>query len=316
MKMQSFFLLAGVCALAIIAQFILTDTPHASHQQASMLSTFNSQVSTGKYSEKYLGSSFNYELEKYNLYSYSDEFIGNAIWLNRKSQKIKAKYFAFKDGNRTVIERFNSWKNGKNLVLFCSGAYTTSDYSAPVGLTIDNGNIVNKSIDGTMDALVMVEGVGGVRISDLDLGSFTIQSLGLSIDPRNSFQLQKLIDWAAKEGASLFQTNLLCYKNTLKCGNVPSTASRRILAIVTSNDNTIYHVLFNISSEVSLTDAAKSIHEHLINDKRMSIVGMINLDTGSKDIFKLYDENGAENQYIKGAQNDAEPSNLIVYYYE
>ena len=63
-------------------------------------------------------------------------------------KRIKVKYFAAKDNDGTIVsERFKNWAYGKDIIAYTSGTYMTSfdlRLATPVGITVDNGKIVNK----------------------------------------------------------------------------------------------------------------------------------------------------------------------------
>jgi len=271
---------------------------------------------------QYLSESYN--MSKYNnsahictIY-YSGINYGNSIWLSRKSGKIKAKYFAYK-GTTSVAEQYNEWKKGKQIILYCSGAYTTEYDAIPVGLTINDGNVVNRKVDTKMDGLVVVEAIGGVRIANLrETNAIYLQSLGKSVNPRNNpTHTNEFIAWAKDYSATVFQTNLLYFKNTKYFSYVPASAERRLLVLATNkNNNELYHIIYNIPKSVSLTIIAEQIFYNLYYNMNMDVTGMINLDTGARDIFQMYDEYGKTMDYLKGPHDLNIASNLLVYYYE
>ncbi len=243
--------------------------------------------------------------------------IGHSLWLNRKNGNVKAKYFAHTENGKSVSERFNQWKTGRKIILYCSGAYTTSG-DLPEGLTIDNGNLVNRNINGTTDALVVVEAVGGIRIADMDRNDcISLQSINRSVNPRfSSSERQIFINWAARQKATVFQTNLLYYDDTRKFGDVSDKAERRILVVGIKSDNSVVHILFNIEPSVSLTEISEALFNYLRYDKEINVVGMINLDPGARDIFQAYNSNGLPYSDINGTVSLSKASNLLVYYYQ
>ena len=64
--------------------------------------------------------------------------VGNIIMINRATQRVKAKYFAWREGNTSVHDRYDEWRKGRNVVLISSGAYANGfqDNSKPVGITV------------------------------------------------------------------------------------------------------------------------------------------------------------------------------------
>lgn len=280
---------------------------------AVLLATVSS-LQAQSLSEKFYGNYFNGEVTIYRLYQGYTE-IGQSIYLNRQSKKLKAKYFACGQSGQTVYERYLGWASNKKIAAVFSGAYTTGqDYTIPMGLTIDAGMVINRQIDNTMDALVIVEQTGGIRIYDLDAGAnLFLVSANTSVDPRSANGKLQLFDWAANEEATIFQTNLLVYKNTLKMGDVSDSAERRILAICEKNGN-VEHILFNIEKSKSLTEIARYQYDFL-RSKGYSVIGMINMDTGMMNAFEMFNHTGSRLPF-QGKTDIKSVSNLVVYYYE
>jgi hypothetical protein len=250
-------------------------------------------------------------------------YFGHSIWLSRIRGHVKAKYFAYKEMNKPIYQRYTEWKNGRNIIFYCSGPYTTKDdYSLPLGLTIDNGNLVNNIVDMKMDGLVVVEAVGGVRIANLDDNPCCINIVRFNkcVCPRNPPDFPIFIDWAKLEYATVFQTNLLYFKNSAKFTDVPDVAERRLLIIAIDNANpdNIVHILFDtdVDNRISLTTFAREVFRYLYDEKNLNVIGIINLDTGQKNIFQTYYESGAEITNIKGPVSINIASNLLVYYYD
>ncbi len=239
--------------------------------------------------------------------------IGYSVWLKRSGGKVRAKYFACGEVNK----RFNEWKSGRNIVLTCSGAFTTNDFGnpLPVGLTIDNGLVVNKHIHEEMDGLVLVYGTGGIAVSDKDEGNLYLKSIGKRVDIRETWDKYELIKWAEEEEATIFQTQLLAYKNDLRLEVHKArkkNRERRILVLARDSGRSIYHIIFDVRDGVYLGDISQRLLTYL-KSKSVEVVAMLNLDTGWYNMFKLYDQN---RELVLKRNPDKDPTNLLVYYYE
>ena len=86
----------------------------------------------------YNGSAKLFKLE------HDDDEYGHAVWVYRKSGKLKSKYFA----SGSVYRNYENWKRDKHIFMACSGAFTNNN--TPVGLTVDNGQIVNRLLEEDM----------------------------------------------------------------------------------------------------------------------------------------------------------------------
>ncbi len=248
------------------------------------------------------------------------------ITMNRTNQRVKAKYFAFREGGLSVYERYQKWKTGKDIVLISSGtyidfeSYKNANY-LPEGLTIDNGRVVNEKTTNSFDGFVIVYATGGIAVANLKEQSVNMTCSGQSkaFDLRNSsFQRQEFIQCAKEVEATTFQTHLLAFKNQPRVGlnGSPKTASRRFLAAC-KMDGVLYHVIVHTDEEQTLARAALDAFDFLKKYKEMDeIIFMINLDTGMQNVFELYDGNGSIRNDIKGSTPARNATNLLVYYYE
>ncbi|GAA4829394.1 hypothetical protein [Algivirga pacifica] len=239
---------------------------------------------------------------------------GTAIWMNRglSGNRIKTKYFA----QGKAYQSYLRWKGNKKVILISSGAYSNgfSENHTPIGVCVEQGQIVNRRIENDMDGLVIVEATGGVRVSDIDNGDLYLGSLGRRINPRT--EMYTLLNWAKQEYATVFQSHLLAYGDALRINynSSTTTATRRMMVIGTANGKVV-HVVFHITQPVKLLDATRDIKATM--DKRgIKVVGIVNLDTGGNDILEVYNNLGAPFNGVKGTALKHQATNLLVYYYE
>jgi hypothetical protein len=245
------------------------------------------------------------------------------VMMNRTNQRVKAKYFAFKEGGKTVYQRYLDWKVGRNIVLVSSGTYITKDFSGPEGLTVDNGRMVNENFTDKFDGLVIVQATGGIAVTNTKekLVNITFASTGVkkSLDLKKYSDKYEFIEWAKSEQATVFQTHLLAFEDQLKVGASNSSANareRRFLAACRSN-GVLYHVIVHIDNNLTLYEATKEVVSFLKNLKEMdTVISIVNLDTGLQDVFELYNSDGSKRTEIAGRVNASEAYNLLVYYYE
>lgn len=282
------------------------------------MNNFYTEKNVNSIDEDHYRTMHNNKVKIYEL-SRNGEKIGHSVWLYRTGKNVKAKYFAYKQDGKSIAERYNEWKTGKKIISYCSGPYTAQDYEKPQGLTIDNGNIVNRNIDTALDALVIVEAVGGVRVADLDKPSsdcINLVSINKSVNPRNSSNEKNIfINWAKQENATVFQTNLMYFKNEKKFGDESERALRRIF-VIGYDGSEVVHIIFNINRSVSLTNISEEIYRYLKNERNFRVIGVLNFDTGSYDIFQGFYQNGNEDDKLRGTVNVNSAVNLMVYYYD
>ncbi|MEM7656546.1 MAG: hypothetical protein AAF399_10490 [Bacteroidota bacterium] len=241
----------------------------------------------------------------------------------RKKNKhgmVKAKYFA-KDAN----DQFRDWQDNKQILFYCSGAFSESwdTDSPPLGICVDNGRIVNRNIDNRMDGLIIVYNggaqAGGIAVVNIEKDKVNVnQGQRASYNLRNASERSGFLRWASSQDATVFQTQLMYTKahsfgfsdHNLTYGE---KAERRFLAICMKN-GVVHHVVIDHPNSDYLNRAAKRVCEYLSEELDYEIYGLFNLDTGGKNIMKAFDEDG--NQLANGPEDVSIATNLLVYYVE
>lgn len=246
------------------------------------------------------------------------------IKINRSQNRFKAKYFAFRENGKTVYERYNEWKTGRNILLISSGTYISREQPTPDGLTIDNGTVVNRSVSNSFDGLVIVYATGGIAVTDISEQAVKINCNGTekSYNVNDYMDREDFIACAQKSEATIFQTHLLVFKDALKISppragtSSANRASRRFLAACYQG-KTLYHVIVHIEPALTLYEATLAAQNFLKDLKEMdSITYMVNLDTGMQNVFELRDCRGGVRRDIEGTVSPQQATNLLVYYYE
>lgn len=249
--------------------------------------------------------------------------VGHSIWISRGSRRVNAKYFAHKQFGTVVHDRYDEWRQGKEVVLISSGAYATGwdGKDVPAGITVDAGKVVNRNYESKMDGLVIVYATGGIVVSNIENRDLTLKKGGNSfvVDVTTPSGRAEFLSWAQTEGATVFQTHLLAYKDQLLFkSNLSETARRKFLVLTKDRSGNLYHVIFYMKNKsYSLYDAAQGIMGYL-NNNRMEVIGMINLDTGGFDIISTgSDVRDCNGDYITGTANNDRPNmtNMLVYWY-
>lgn len=252
----------------------------------------------------------------YDLWD-SNSKVGHAIWISRESREVNAKYFAYKTASNSVYDRYKIWRPSKNVVIMSSGAYASRN--APIGVTVDNGVIVNRGYDDKMDGLVIVYATGGIVVSNVEDGDLYLRALDKKIDVRNNYHRTEFLNWAKSERAAVFQTHLLAYKNRLRFyKDNGESARRKFLVLATSSSGELFHMIYYTKGEnYTLFEAANGALRHL-NSKGMDVTAIVNLDTGMFDILGTgEDTRDCNDNLISGTTKDRSDMNsLLVYEYE
>jgi hypothetical protein len=276
------------------------------------------------FSFKLVSTYYNPDYVEISSVTYKDEKFSSII-LSRKDNRVKLKYFTAKDENgKSVFARYEKWSlNNPNIILLAGGAYIDfySGSVKPLGLTIDNGELINETLENDkMDALVIVYPTGGILATNLKNGDLAVGS-----NPNKKYNLrgnawdkQEFIEWAKENNATVFQTHLLVYKNDLIVGlnSSQTQRERRFLAVGKDEEGNYKHIIVNYEKPISLKKGAQNALDFLNNLKNINLVFLINLDSGVNDVFKVYNKDGSINNNLKGRINPLEAQNLMVYYYE
>ncbi len=291
--------------LMLFSVFVLTASFQSSGWRDTSMATYDAnyiEISSVKYKE-----------EQFNV-----------IYMKREGNRVKAKYFAAADFNgNNVYKRYQKWVSGKNVILVSSGTYMDYD-GVPVGLTIDNGVVVNKTLANNFDGLVIVNANGGITVTNLKDGDLRLK--GDDVDSTKKYDLRKsawdmqaFIKWAVSHEATVFQSHLLVYNNKLDIAFMNASnaiAPRRFLAIGKDEKGKIVHAIIQSSEYATLYNGSKKSLEFLNQFKDMEVSFMINLDTGDQDVFKLYEKDGSYNRMIKGEKDLSVAVNLLTYYFQ
>ena len=271
-----------------------------------------------------LGYDSNYVDISGSVYN-NDNFI--MIKMKREGNIIKAKCFLTKDENgNSVFKRFTEWSKNRNIILLTGAAYWTGNTyndAVPFGLTIDNGELVNRNMPAKgLDGLVIVYATGGISCTKINDGNLIFKGAcnptNESMDLRNPWDLNEFINCAKEQKATVFQQHLLVYKDTLTISSNGSDVERssRFLAVCRDENDQIVHAIIYLPSYNSLFDGVKKVYSFLKDYNKMKkILFMINSDTGSDNIFRVYDKAGKIRPEISGLVEPEKATSLLVYYY-
>jgi hypothetical protein len=282
---------------------------------------FNTNIISQKERDNYVESyTVNFENENFNI-----------IELSREGERVNAKYFASEMHGNKVPDRYKEFDRSKNVILYTAGTYMDGNRQSvnvkPVGLTIDNGEVVNGTLSG-LDGLVIVYATGGIAVSNIEKGDLSLGGISHKIDLNIGWHYEEFIDWAKSNRATVFQTHLLVHDNELnfklnkqqyantKQGR--ATRERRFLAICISDDGdgVAKHIIVQKNHPENLYNASEKVLNFLKYRLGYKVYGLLNLDTGYQDVFQYFDSSGKEDPIIVGPVPLSTARNLLVYYFE
>lgn len=270
-------------------------------------------------SQSYFDGKFKISTSTYQGYTYQ------LYQFSRGGNLIKAKYFA-----SDAYSQYLNWKSGKSILLVTAGAFSDSWKSdgKPIGICVDNGKPINRQPDNIMDGMVIVYNggtqQGGVAVVDMDVKNVVVQTDtgSASFSPRtSSLDCVNFLAWGQKSGVTLFQTQLVY--STDRYDNFSNLyygakKERRFLAIC-RKDNVVHHVVVDAPARLELNLSA-SHAKSVLNQEGYTVLYIMNLDTGCKNILYAYNgvylENAEPNKEA-GCSTEAvieKATNLLVYY--
>jgi hypothetical protein len=257
------------------------------------------------------------------------------VKLNMTNQRVKVKYFASKDANSnlSVYQRFNEWAFNKKLILVSSGTYyyypvkTNRDKNTarPVGICIDNGNVINKTTDDNLDALALIYSSGRIAVENLKNKTISVKDANgnpLNLNLNNALDKNIFLKWATDVKATIFQTHLFAYKGNLLVGQNANAYKdyRRFLAAGINNNNETVQYIINLPFNSTILEGSKYALDYLkTNENLKEISFLINLDTGAQNAMETYHPKTGDklnNSNFSGVKEIKDAINLIVYYYQ
>lgn len=246
---------------------------------------------------------------------------------SRENTVMKAKYFA-----NNAYSQYLQWKGNKDILLVTAGAFSDRwDADAiPVGLCVDNGRIVNRTLNSTWDGMTIIYNggsqIGGIAVVDLSQKPVSVltsypdgQRVTYNIKEYASDR-SNFLSWGESNNVTLFQTMLVYSSdkstnfNNLYYGN---KRERRFLAIC-RKEGFVHHVIVDAPEPLELNLSASYAKTVLENDG-FSVSYILNLDTGDKNIFYNYNGSFLEDMKpYKGSSPERatieNATNLLVYY--
>ncbi len=242
--------------------------------------------------------------------------IGYALWLKRPN--LKARYFAYQN----VTAKYRQWakKNKKTIVLATTGGFTNVN-KKPEGLTVEAGTIVNAVLMPDRDGLVIVHNSGGISVVNLkrariklSLGPQTVLTIENPLQSLIAYS--KLLKWCRDHKATLFQTQLLAYSDQMLIDVKKARGQlreRRILVLVRDRGTyDLHHVIFHIPTPHNLAVLAQEVFD-LCQSRKKRVEAILNLDVGSYNILRVFDQRGRILSKPQGPVNINKATNLIIY---
>lgn len=205
--------------------------------------------------------------------------------------KIKFKLFIKNSSGPLPYMAFSKWSKNKNIYFYSSCAYVDDcdvEIGRPVGLSINNHEIINKVVEPNILGLCLINKDGQMQIKNLK-SNLNIENKN-NLNIADSYYKNEIIDYFANHFGNSFQSHLLWYNNKNLALNYKSTPSSRRALIITRNKNKIKEIhTASINSPISLKDFSTTLGEYF-HSKIYFIESILYLDTGCQDVFGSYTE--------------------------
>jgi hypothetical protein len=231
--------------------------------------------------------------------------------------KIKFKLFIKNSNGPLPYMAFLSWSKNKNIYFYSSCAYVDDcdvEVGRPVGLSINNHEIINKVVEPNILGLCLINKDGEMQIKNLK-SNLNIENKN-NINITDAYYKYKIIDYFAKHFGNSFQSHLLWYNNQNLALKYKSSPSSRRALVITRDKNKIKEIhTATINSPISLKDFSTSLGEYF-HSKMYIIDSIIYLDTGCQDVFGSYTEKNKfiESKEFTGRVPIQNTSTLLVAY--
>lgn len=231
--------------------------------------------------------------------------------------KIKFKLFIKNSNGPLPYIAFLNWSRNKNILFYSSCAYVDDcdvEIGRPVGLSINNHEIINKVVEPNILGLCLINKDGQMQIKNLK-SNLNIENKN-NINITDAYYKNKIINYFANQYGNSFQSHLLWYNNQNLALNYKSSPSSRRALIITSNKNKIKEIhTVSINNPISLKDFSITLGEYF-HYKMYFIESIIYLDTGCQDVFGSYIEKNkfVTSKEFTGSVPIQNTSTLLVAY--
>ncbi len=203
--------------------------------------------------------------------------------------KIKFKLFIKNSSGPLPYMAFLNWSKNKNIYFYSSCAYVDDcdvEIGRPVGLSINNHEIINKVVEPNILGLCLINKAGQIQIKNLKL-NLNIENKN-NVNITDAYYKNKIINYFANHFGDSFQSHLLWYNNQNLAVNFKSSPSSRRSLVITRNKNKIKEIhTASINSPISLKDFSTTLGAYF-HSKMYIIESIIYLDTGCQDVFGSY----------------------------
>lgn len=221
---------------------------------------------------------------------------------------IKVAYFG-----STAGEKYEEWQRRNRaqvLCFFAAGfAQQYENGGTPLGLSIESGQILNRTLDAEMDGLLEISRSGQLSALDIEEEAARRRYQLRSIAQRGTY-----VSTVIRERSSVCQSQLLysaSHGSRMGPERYGKRASRRFLVIATDRNRHRHYLIVDLVESAFLNEAAQKALAGL-QAEGYTVEYLFNHDTGSRNIMNAFDDQ--QNRLYAGPIDYTEATQLLVFY--
>jgi len=244
----------------------------------------------------------------YQVYTLKEEGLTFKIFdMNISRGNFKVAYFG-----QNGAANYKSWKRGHSRVLCYFAVGFAQDWAPdqpPLGLSVQQGRILNRNMEADMDGLVSLTRQGTLKAVNI-----SAEKAEGRYDLTQSSDRSRYLRTVGSSGSSIFQTQLMytaqqgSMMGDLKYGQ---KSSRRFLAICTDKRGQTHHLVMDVLSRTHLNNAAAKAIVAL-KEKGFTVQYLLNQDTGGRNIMEAFNDRG--DRIYLAPVDISKATQLLVYY--
>lgn len=245
----------------------------------------------------------------YEVYTLKQDGLKFKIFdFNNSRLNLKVAYFGQGAG-----QKYESWKRGNDHQVLCYFAVGfAQEYESeglPLGLSVESGSIINRSLDPEMDGILEVSRYGVLSALDIEKEAARRRYHLRNLSHRGAY-----LSAVSRDGSSVCQSQLLyshVHGSRMGPAKYGNRASRRFLALATDQNGEQHYLVVDLVESAHLNEAGQKALEAL-QLEGYSVQYLFNHDTGSRNIMNAFDDE--QNRLYAAPVESSEATQLLVFY--
>lgn len=245
----------------------------------------------------------------YEVYTLKQDGLKFKIFdFNISRLNLKVAYFGQGAG-----QKYESWKQRYQHQVLCYFAVGfAQEYESeglPLGLSVESGSIVNRSLDPEMDGILEISRYGALSAFDIEE-----EAARRRYRLRTPSQRGTYLSTVSRDRSSVCQSQLLysqAHGSRMGPAKYGNRASRRFLALANDQAGNQHYLVVDLVESAHLNEAGQKALDAL-QAEGYSIQYLFNHDTGSRNIMNAFDDE--QNRLYAAPVESSEATQLLVFY--